>query len=190
MLAYVFWHVPFPGIAAKAYEAALLEFQSALASTPPPWLLSCAAYRIPEVPWLNGHRGYEDWYILESPAALGILNKAAVSPEHWGAHSAIADKMDFGHGGLYEYLQGDAQSLNGMRAVWLKRPRGIRYQQPLREMISRSAGFLSCWRRQMVLGPADEFAVIGTMDLNLPVLGGWTARTVERARLVSAPSAA
>src|SRR5262249_44164799 len=99
----------------------------------------------------------------------------------------IADKMDFGHGGLYEHLQGDAQSSGGERAVWLTRPRGIRYQQPLREMISRSRGFLSCWRRQMVLGPADEFAVIGTPDLNLSVLEGWHARRIERDRLVPVP---
>jgi hypothetical protein len=42
----------------------------------------------------------------------------------------------------------------------------------------------------MVLGPADEFAVIGTMDLNVPVIEGWKARTIERTPLVSAPSAA
>jgi hypothetical protein len=186
MLAYVFWHVPSADIAAKDYEAALLEFQSGLAGAPPPGLLSCSSYRIPEVPWLNGHRGYEDWYVLESTAALDSLNKAAVSPERWNVHAAVAEKMDFGYGGLYEHLQGDAQSAAGARAVWLKRPRGIRYQEPLREMTSASTGFLSSWRRQMVLGPADEFAVIGTSDLNLSPLEGWSAQTVKRTRLAPA----
>ena len=43
----------------------------------------------------------------------------------------------------------------------VSRPRGIRYQKPLQDMIGRSTGFLSCWRKLMVLGPAHEFAVVG-----------------------------
>jgi hypothetical protein len=107
MLAYVFWHVPFPKIDTRDYEAALLEFQGHLARKPPPGLIGCTTYRIPEVPWLSGHRGYEDWYFLESSAALDILDEEAVGPQRWDIHAGIAAKMDFGHGGLYEHLHGE-----------------------------------------------------------------------------------
>jgi hypothetical protein len=190
MLAYLFWHVPFQSIESKDYEAALLKFQSELARTSPQGLASCSTYRISEVHWLNGRRGYEDWYFVDSSAALDVLNKAAVNPQRWDVHAAVADKMEFGYGGLYEHLQGEAQSLDGMRAVWLKRPRGIRYEQPLRELVGASTGVLSCWRRQMTLGPGDEFVVIGTWDLNLSVPPSWKAQTVERTRLALEPVSA
>jgi hypothetical protein len=77
-------------------------------------------------------------------------------------HAAIASKMQLGYGGLYRHFYGDEQPLAGTRAVWLTRPRGIRYERPLRDMADGAAGFLSCWRRQMVLGPGDEFVLIGT----------------------------
>ena len=51
--------------------------------------------------------------------------------------------MGFGHGGLYQHLSGSAQSLDGCRAVWLTRPRGIRYQAILQDVIDRTSGFLS-----------------------------------------------
>jgi hypothetical protein len=36
----------------------------------------------------------------------------------------------------------------------------------LREVIDEATGFLSCGRRHMILGPADEFVVIGTAEPN------------------------
>jgi hypothetical protein len=67
--------------------------------------------------------------------------------------------------------------------AWLKRPRGIRYEKPLKEMISHSTGFLSCWRKLMVLGPAPEFAIVGNSALDVPLLEGWEAMLVERSLL-------
>jgi hypothetical protein len=166
MLAYIFWHVPFAGIKLGDYEAALLDFQADLASPPPPGLASCATYQISEVPWLDNRRGYEDWYFMHSSAALDVLNQAAVNPKRWDVHAVIASKMEFGHGGLYHHLHGEEQPLSGPR--------------------DGATGFLSCWRRQMVLGPGDEFAIIGTSRLNLLVPQGWQARTVERRTLAPA----
>jgi hypothetical protein len=179
MLAYIFWHVPFAGISPGEYEAASLGFQRDLAAAPPPGFASCATYQISEVPWLDGRRGYEDWYFIESSAALDALNEAAVAPRRRDVHAAIASKMDFGHGGLYRHVFGEAQTV-GARVVWLARPRGIDYEPVLRKIADGSSGFLSCWRRQMVLGPADEFAVIGTSSPNIAVPPGWRGRAVER----------
>jgi hypothetical protein len=185
MLAYIFWHVPLSGISPSDFEAASLGFQRDLANAPPSGFDSCATYEISEVPWLDGRRGYEDWYFIDSSAALDALNEAAVAPRRRDIHAAIASKMDFGHGGLYRHVFGEEQSF-GARVVWLTRPRGIDYEPVLRGIADGSAGFLSCWRRQMVLGPADEFAVVGTSSLTFAMPQGWRGRTVER-RIVAPP---
>ena len=180
MLAYIFWHVPFAEINVLEYEAALLHFQIDLAAAPPEGLDGSASYQISEVPWLNGRSGYEDWCFITSSAVLDTLNVAAVRPERWNLHAAISSKTDFGHGGLYYHLHGVEQPVSGSRVVWLTRPRGIRYEQALRGIIDGSKGFLSCWRKQMVLGPSDEFAIIGNSSLEVSVPPGWQARAVER----------
>lgn len=180
MLAYVFWHVPLAEIDASDYEAALLGFHSDMAAAPPPGFQSSATYRISEVPWLNARAGYEDWCFVTSSAALDTLNKAAVKPERWEVHAAISSKTDFGHGGLYYHLHGDELPVAGSQVVWLKRPRGIRYEQPLQDIISGSTGYLSCWRKQMVLGPGTEFAIVGDSSLKLIVPEGWQMLTVKR----------
>ncbi len=41
-------------------------------------------------------------------------------------------------------------------------------------------GPVSVWRKQMVLGPAPEFALLGDDSLALDLPEGWTAQTVER----------
>jgi hypothetical protein len=183
MIAYVFWHAPLAEFGARDYGIALLDFQKDLMRAPPSGLVSCATYRISEVPWLDRQHRYEDWYLVRSCAALDALNEAAVKPSRWDVHARIATRMEVGYGGLYQHLYGDELSLGGDRAVWLTRPRGIRYQEPLQQIIGRSTGFLSCWRRQMVLGPGDEFVMTGTASFALSVPPGWRTRTVERTRL-------
>lgn len=180
MIAYLFWHVPFSNIPSSGYEAALLAFHADIAGAPPPSLVASGAFHISAVPWLDGRRGYEDWYLVTSSAGLDVLNRAAVKPDRWDVHAELASKMDFGCGGLYYHLHGDERAFTGSRTIWLRRPRGIRYEQPLLDSIERSKGFLSCWRRQMVLGPADEFAIVGTSDLEVNLPEGWQCRTVER----------
>jgi hypothetical protein len=117
---------------------------------------------------------------VTSSAGLDVLNRAAVKPDRWDVHAELASKMDFGCGGLYYHLHGDERAFTGSRAIWLRRPRGIRYEQPLLGLIEGSKGFLSCWRRQRVLGPADEFAIVGTSDLEVNLPEGRQCRTVER----------
>jgi len=183
MLAYIFWHVPFVDVDLEDYEAALVAFQADLASAPPQGLASCTTFRIAEVPWLNGRRGYEDWYFVHSFAALETLNDAAVNARRGHIHAAVASKMELGHGGLYRHFHGEETPAAGGRIAWLKRPRGIQYETALRAIADGANGFLSCWRRQMVLGPAEEFAVTGTSELALAVPSGWEMQTVERTAL-------
>jgi hypothetical protein len=180
MLAYVFWHTPLADVDIREYETALLDFHTDLAAAPPAGLEASATYQISEVPWLNGLPGYEDWCFMTSSAVLDTLNKAAVRPERWNVHAAIASKTDFGHGGLYYHLRGAKRPIAGARVIWLKRPRGIRYEQVLQDIVDRSKGFLSCWRKQMVLGPGDEFAIVGNSSLEVSVPHGWQTRAVER----------
>jgi hypothetical protein len=189
MLAYLFWHVPSAGVEPRDYESALLAFQADLGAAPPSGFFACATYQISEVPWLDHQRGYEDWYLVSSAAELDALNEAAVKPARWDVHAAIASKMGAGHGGLYQHLYGGDRQLDGRRAVWMTRPRGIRYQPVLQGVIEKATGFLSAWRRQMVLGPADEFVIIGTAQLKVPIPEGWQARIVERTMLRQRPAA-
>lgn len=50
----------------------------------------------------------------------------------------------------------------------------------LREIIAGATGFLSCWRKLMVLGPGGEFALIGAPSLKITLPSGWQARVVDR----------
>ena len=183
MLGYVFWHVPFPDVSAHDYENALLAFHADLARSPPPEFKGSASYRVSDVPWLGGRDGYEDWCFVASAGALELLNRDAVKPERWNVHAGAASRMDIGYGGLYYHLRGEECPLSGARVIWLKRPRGIRYEQPLDNIIAGATGFLSAWRKLMVLGPGDEFALIGTSALKIVVPPGWQVCTIERSRL-------
>jgi hypothetical protein len=117
MLAYLFWHAPLAAVETQDYEAALLDFQADLARARPSGFAACATYRISEVPWLDSRKRYEDWYFVRASAHLDALNEAAVAPERWDVHAAIASKMQLGYGGLYRHFYGDEQPLAGTRAV-------------------------------------------------------------------------
>lgn len=183
MLAYIFWHRPFPSVEKTAYEAALTKFHSALRKSSCPGFRGSATYSITETPWLNNQIGYEDWNLLDSSAAMDPLNEAAVAPSMWDTHAAIAEQTDFGHGGLYRYLLGEADPSPLTRIWWLKRPRGIRYQQPLAEIAESIEGPVSVWRKQMVLGPAPEFALLTSASVEPVLEDRWEAFVVERKRL-------
>jgi len=144
---------------------------------------SSATYRISETPWLDGVSGYEDWNFVESSTALDPLNKMAVAPDMWDVHAGISSKTDTGHGGIYYHLFGDANPKTLPRTAWLKRPRGIRYESPLTEIAGQVKGPVSVWRKQMVLGPGYEFAVLGDPSLSLDLPDGWEAHYVTRTLL-------
>ena len=181
MLAYIFWHVPLQAADRAEYEAALLRFHSHMGAAPPPGLQGSATYRISGVPWLNGgHGGYEDWCLVTSSAVLEVLNKAAIKPERWDVHAALASKTDHGFGALFYHLHGSETQLSGSRVAWLRRPRGIRFEAPLEEIIAKAHGFIGAWRKMMVLGPGEEFLIVGDQNLNVTAPDGWQVRMVSR----------
>jgi hypothetical protein len=69
-------------------------------------------------------------------------------------------------------------------AVWLTRPRGIQWRTTLDAL---QVPGTTLWRRQMVLGPGKEFALIVPPGLNVAAPAGWSALAIERVR-VDAPA--
>ena len=88
MLAYIFWHRPYPQTEQKSYEAAIARFQHDLAGQPPPGFIAAASFWIEPVPWLDDHPGYEDWCLLDGSWALDPLNGFAVTGPRQPSHDA------------------------------------------------------------------------------------------------------
>jgi hypothetical protein len=65
MLAYIFWHRPYPTTERKRYEQAIVRFQNDLAGSKPPGFIGATSFQIEAVPWLSDLPGYEDWYLLD-----------------------------------------------------------------------------------------------------------------------------
>ena len=180
MTAYVFWHRPFADIDQGAYEDALIAFHQAIVKRSCEGLQGSATYRISETPWLDEMPGYEDWIFGASSASFDPLNKLAVAPDMWDVHADISSKTDVGHGGIYYHVLGDTDAKASTRTAWLKRPRDIRYEVPLKEIADQATGSVSAWRKQMVLGPGFEFALFGDQSLRLDLPRGWQAHYVDR----------
>ena len=164
MLAYVFWHRP-GGEEAAGYEARLGAFHAALAAHPPPGFAGSAALRLQEAPWLAGDGpAYEDWYAVDGWEALGALNAAAVRGERARPHDAVAGQARAGAGAVYGLVDGPPE-LVATRTSWLGKPAGAD-----RGAFHAQLGGpgRSLWMRQMVLGPAPEYAVRSGAPVELP----------------------
>lgn len=174
MLAYVFWHRPGEDADPAAYEARLAAFHAALAAHPPEGFSASAALRVGEAPWLPGSGpAYEDWYAVEGWEALGRLNEAAVRGARAEPHDAVAARAAAGAGAVYGLVSGPPV-LAARRASWLAKPAGLD-----REAFHASLDGpgRSVWMRQMVLGPAPEYAVRSDVPIVLPL----EARAIEAA---------
>jgi hypothetical protein len=182
MLAYVFWHRPFSQADRNTYEASVVGFQSELAKRPPPGFIGAASFAIGPVPWLSDQPGYEDWYLLEASWAMDPLNAFAVAGAVQPAHDSAAAQMDEGHGGIYAHVAGEAITAAESTVCWLTRPRGVEWR-PALEAVRARYPQANIWRRQMVLGPAGEFAVEVQGDIGIEPPPHWTARRSKRARL-------
>ena len=140
MLAYVFWHQPSP--TAAGYEEALAAFHAALRASPTPGLRGSRSVRVPTLPWLPGG-GFEDWYYVEDFTSLGLLNGGAAE---LGQHDTVAHLSAAGAGGLYVLRTGQWWTAGTHHAWSAARP---------------DPGPGALWQRQMVLGPAPEYCVVG-----------------------------
>jgi hypothetical protein len=144
VLAYLFWHRPSPD--AVEYERRLAEFHERLRADPPPGFVRSVVYSV-DVPWMG--RAYEDWYVVEDWAALGVLNAAAVDDSHRPEHDAVAGHAAQGAGGVYRFVGGELALEEVASVQWSAErpgaPDGIDH---------------ALWQRQMVLGPAPEFCLL------------------------------
>jgi len=169
VLAYVFWHRPRESEDLAAYEDALVAFHRSLARSRPVGTRASAAFRVAEFPWpavLGGATaaGYEDWYLVDDFAALGVLNEAAVGRGHRSSHDEAARRYGAGTGGLYGLIEGEpcAESLaDASLATWIARPPGS-HRLGVGEMLGDGMRpeSASLWRRHLVLGPAPEFCLL------------------------------
>jgi hypothetical protein len=175
MLAYLFWHEPQPEVGAERYVGLLRGFHRALAAAPPPSFVRSWSVRLDVAPWDAGPAGrpFEDWYLVEDWAALGTLNEAAVRAPREDAHDAIAGLATNGAGGLYLLQHG---TLDGPApwTGWVVKPPGEPYEtfEPELRAAVDAAGGGAVLRRQMVLGPAPEYALLAGGEPALP----WAAR--------------
>lgn len=200
MLAYVFWHRPQHPGASTVYEEALVAFHRSLARSLPVGTLGSATFRARELPWLASVQadgqdpgvsvtgGYEDWYLLEDFAALGVLNEAAVGRGHHSSHDGVARRSGSSAGGLYALVEGEpcAAALGrASNAIWIARPLASKHRG-IGELLGdgMEPDRASLWRRQLVFGPAPEFCLLsaevppGVGPARLPA--GWSATLLKR----------
>ena len=166
MLAYVFWHVPRAGAAARGYESAHRAFHDVLSAAGVPGLQGVRVCRMANIPWLGGQAGYEDWHSLESSASLDVLNDAAVSEARRLPHDRIAALAGQGTAGLYGLRMG--KEIVPAVAYWLSKPDGMSYAAFEASMAPLVAEGCSLWGRRMTLGPTPEFCLHAPAARTLP----------------------
>jgi hypothetical protein len=84
--------------------------------------------------------------------------------------------------GLYALVWGEPVLLERSTAVWLTRPRGIQWR-PVLDTLRQQLPQTTLWRRQMVLGPGHEFALIVLPGVDVAAPTGWSALAIERVRV-------
>lgn len=156
----MFFHRAAPGVETEAYEAALRRFHASIAGAPPPGFIESTTYRIGD--------GYADWYLVESSAALDLLNEAAVKGARSSSHDAVAHMSADAAGKLLALVFGRARSEPGFE-VRFSKPQGMSYPdlyKRLKPWTDRPE--VSLWRRMMVLGPPPEFCLVAPSEHQLP----------------------
>ncbi len=183
MLAYTFWHWPADGVPQADYETAMAAFHVSLNRHKPSGFLSSAVVRLSRTPWSAQPRmSYEDWYLVEDFAALGLLNDGAVNASNKPPHDGVAGIVKAGAGGVYRLKAGVPDFKQVRRAHWFSKPAGLPYADfyagvPANQVICQ-------WERQMVLGPAPECcAYTSGADITVPQAENMTLLDAEPAWL-------
>lgn len=166
MLAYIFWHIPREGVDPEEYELKLTSFHEMLSAAPPEGFQSSRIFRHYALPWAPATLFvYEDWYLVDDFASLGVLNEAAVEDPHRTLHDDAAHQSKWGAGGLYRPLE-DGSLPDGDFTYWLSKPDGMGYEAFYDEIGEQ--GRAALWRRQMVLSPAPEFCILSPSRMDRP----------------------
>jgi len=186
LLAYVFWHWKRPEVSANDYEERQRGFHAALRASPSPGFVQSFSLGVSNAPWAAAGDAYEDWYLVQDFAALGVLNEAAVSSSRAHPHDVAAAVAAGGAAGVYGLKLGTA--LHGPHyAHWFAKPEGMPYRDlfaQLAPVVDRVEGAL--WMRQMVLGPAREFCLHAAVRVSelanmgalvIPLRQTWPERT-------------
>lgn len=171
MLAYVFWHWPSPEHSVAAYEHLQREFHTALAqSASKNGFLRSIVFRVDgRAPWLAGAPAYVDWHLVDDFAALDALNVAAVSGSCEQPHARVAEAMAAGAGSLLALRGQQADVATARHLTFVTKPRGMPYDAFYAATADIPAVAESTlWRRQMVLGPTPEFAILSPTRLTVP----------------------
>jgi hypothetical protein len=170
MLAYLFWHWPLADVDRAAYEQRQRAFHRALQQAAPSGFQQSVVFRIDgQAPWLHGTPTYADWYLLDDSAALDRLNAAAVAGACQAPHADLAAAMAAGAGSLLGLRSGQARLEMAHTVTWLSKPRGMPYATFDATLADRpGVSESSLWRRQLVLGPTPEFALLSGQPPRLP----------------------
>ena len=166
MLAYVFWHVPRAGSAAREYETAHRAFHDVLRAAGVAGLRGVRVFRLDAIPWLGGDAGYEDWHLLDDSSSLDALDRAAVSGARQPPHDRIAALAGAGTAGLYSLRQGAV--IVPSVAYWLSKPSGMSYAafgDSMRPLVEDGCAL---WGRRMTLGPTPEFCLHAPAACEVP----------------------
>ena len=132
-----------------------------------------------------GRAGYEDWYLLDDWAAVGVLEEAAVSRGHLTAHDRVAALAGVASGSIYRLIEGRARLDAAVVAVWVSRSPG--HEHPSLSALlgdGMDPGLGGLWRRCLGLGPAPEYCLLaaeappGVAPSRLPE--GWSATASVR----------
>lgn len=166
MLAYVFWHVPRAGAAARDYELLHRRFFDVLEASRVPGLTRLRVFHLAAIPWLDGQGGYEDWHLLDGSAALDALNDAAITGARLVPHDRIAALAATGTAGLYGLRMGSV--VDPAIAYWLSKPEGISYRDFEASLAPLVASGCCLWGRRMTLGPTPEFCLHAPAPRELP----------------------
>jgi hypothetical protein len=169
LLAYVFWHWKQAGIAEEEYEMRQRNFHAALTAAPSSGFVQSFSVAISQAAWAaNGSNAYEDWYLVQDFAALGLLNEAAISGSRTVPHDAAAAVVAGGTAGVYGLRRGNTVS-NPQFVYWFGKPEGMSYREldaQLAPLVEQYRAAL--WMRQMTLGPALEFCLQAAEDVTFP----------------------
>jgi len=171
MLAFVFWHWPRSDVTREEYEAKLVAFHQDLGKTLPAGMRRSLTCRVTGAPWLPDESGYEDWYLLDSSAALDVINREAVSGNTGRFHDAAAALSGGGTSGLYAPPLTEEGAASGRLAVWFRKPAGMRYDDLYGKLEVEPAAL---WRRMLVLGPTPEFCLLQPDGPSIPAEWGPT----------------
>ena len=167
MQAYVFWHVPRAGVAARDYEGLHRDFHEVLRQAAVPGFRGLRVFRLESIPWLRATAsGYEDWHLLDDSAALDRLNAAAVSSHRQLPHDRIAAVADDGTAGLYGLRLG--APITPTYAYWLTKPEGTSYAAFERSLQPAIDAGCCLWGRRMTLGPTPEFCLQAPAERSMP----------------------